>query len=122
NRETMNFGYFDHTTPDEDIKGTVLHEFGHLLGLLHEHLNPAGNIQWNKPFIYADCFEKQRWTPKMVDQNLFDRYSVDLSNHEYDSYSIMHYPIPKEYTLNGYSVGWNYDLSEGDKKLIQEMY
>jgi len=29
--------------------GTVLHEFGHALGLIHEHQNPAsGGFKWNR--------------------------------------------------------------------------
>ena len=26
---------------------TVMHEFGHALGLKHEHQSPNANIQWN---------------------------------------------------------------------------
>jgi hypothetical protein len=29
----------------------VIHEFGHALGLIHEHQNPSGGIQWNKPVV-----------------------------------------------------------------------
>ena len=41
---TMNFGW-----ALED--GTILHEFGHMLGLAHEHSNPEGGIQWNEPVV-----------------------------------------------------------------------
>jgi hypothetical protein len=34
----------------------------------------------------------------------------------------MHYPIPANFTLDGYSVGTNYDLSDNDKKLVAELY
>ena len=29
----------------------VLHETGHALGLLHEHLNPDANIEWDFPKV-----------------------------------------------------------------------
>ena len=38
---TMNLGWFD--------VGTVIHEFGHVLGMIHEHQNPSGQkIMWDK--------------------------------------------------------------------------
>jgi len=36
----MNLGFLD--------GGTAAHEFGHAIGLAHEHQNPAGGIQWNE--------------------------------------------------------------------------
>jgi hypothetical protein len=35
-------------TPEEQFRRTVLHEFGHALGLVHEHATPAGGIKWNR--------------------------------------------------------------------------
>lgn len=38
---TMNFGFMD--------QPTVMHEFGHALGLIHEHQSPfKGGFEWNK--------------------------------------------------------------------------
>ena len=37
---TMNLGFLD--------GGTAAHEFGHAIGLAHEHQNPKGGIQWNE--------------------------------------------------------------------------
>jgi hypothetical protein len=37
---TMNLGFLD--------GGTAGHEFGHAIGLAHEHQNPAGGIEWNE--------------------------------------------------------------------------
>ena len=118
---TMNYGWINTTTPEEDIKGVVLHEFGHALGLLHEHMNPLGNIQWNKDKVYA-YYMSMGWSREKIDMNIFDRYSVSQTNHKYDPKSIMHYPIPKELTLDGYSVGINDELSADDIALIRELY
>ncbi|WP_419699053.1 M12 family metallopeptidase [Mucilaginibacter sp. NFX135] len=36
-RATINFGWLSNTLPERDFKQVVLHEFGHALGLIHEH-------------------------------------------------------------------------------------
>ena len=39
--KTMNLGFID--------RSTVMHEFGHALGLIHEHQSPfKGGFGWNK--------------------------------------------------------------------------
>src|SRR5690242_7229133 len=37
---TMNFGWLETTTPEIELREVVLHEFGHALGLIHEHQLP----------------------------------------------------------------------------------
>ena len=48
NKPTMNYGWFDQTTPDDEYRRTVVHEFGHALGCIHEQASPAADIHWNK--------------------------------------------------------------------------
>src|SRR6185503_11136830 len=120
--ETMNLGWIENTKTEGQLKSVILHEFGHTLGLLHEHMNPLSNIQWNKPVVYAYYMQYDGWTKDMVEKQVFDRYSVTMTNKSYDPKSIMHYPIPASFTVDGYSVGENYDLSEEDKKLVRELY
>ncbi len=121
-QETMNLGWIEPTKSEAQLKAVILHEFGHALGLLHEHLNPLVNIRWNKPVVYAYYLQYEGWNREMVDRQVFDRYSVSMTNKSYDPKSIMHYPIPADFTLDGYSVGENFDLSESDKKLVAELY
>ena len=45
---TMNLGTLDDTSPPDAIQRTILHEFGHALGMRHEHQNPPAEIPWNK--------------------------------------------------------------------------
>jgi hypothetical protein len=119
---SMNYGWFNEQTPESEFKATTLHEFGHALGLLHEHKSPFSKIKWNLPVIYAYYMQSQGWSKEKVDQQVVNRYSVTMSNKDYDPYSIMHYPVPAAHTLDGYSVGWNSDLSANDKRLISELY
>ncbi len=61
---SMNFDDFDAALPVE-WEGTVLHEFGHALGLLHEHQNPAGNCEnefrWEDDPGYVRTVNAQGW-------------------------------------------------------------
>jgi hypothetical protein len=119
---TINFDTTDFVTY-ESMHGTVLHEFGHALGLLHEHSSPIAGIPWNKEAVYADLKATQGWDKDMVDAQLFEQMSLSYTNGtSYDNKSIMHYPILAKWTTNGYSVSWNNVLSQGDKDLISALY
>ena len=122
NQETMNLGWFNSSTPADEIRRTTLHEFGHALGLLHEHQSPVSPIKWNYPRAYAYYSQVLGWSRDAIENNIFQRYSVAQTNNEFDPSSIMIYPIPQELTLDGFSVAMNYDLSQRDKVLIGEMY
>lgn len=118
---SMNFG-FDTNTAETTINSLVLHEFGHVLGLVHEHQSPAGNIPWDKPKVY-EYYKSKGWSVEDVDSNIFTKYSLTTTNYTaYDNLSIMHYPISSSLTTNGYSVAYNYNLSVTDKTFIEKMY
>lgn len=121
--KTMNFGWFTDRTPDYEIRRTTLHEFGHALGLIHEHQNPLQNIQWDVEKVYTYYAQTQGWSRQDVDQNLFRKYSSSQTQFcRYDPLSIMHYSVPKQLTLDGFEVRWNYQLSVEDKSFIGRMY
>jgi hypothetical protein len=119
---TMNLG-FDSTTDEMYVRRATLHEFGHTLGLLHEHMSPISGIQWNKQAVYKYYLDTAKWTKEKVDFNLFYTLNESYTNGTgYDQYSIMHYPISTHFTTNGFGIGWNTYLSEGDKYLVGKMY
>ncbi|KAE9389628.1 zincin [Gymnopus androsaceus JB14] len=123
NEATMNFGWFDNQTPDEEFSRTIVHEFGHAIGCIHEHQQPNANIQWNKPLVYAIYRRTQGWSAPQVDSQVFNRYdSSQVTSSLFDAQSIMEYPIPKEFTLNGFSAPSNDKLSSVDIAFIGTMY
>ena len=84
--KTMNLGFID--------QGTVLHEFGHALGLIHEHQSPAsGGFNWDKEQVTKDLSgPPNNWDDQTIEHNMFAKYDEDqLTMTEYDSKSIMHY-------------------------------
>ena len=123
-RQTMNYGWLEPDTPIREYQRVVRHEFGHALGMIHEHQNPAaaGQIPWDKPKVY-EYYAQQGWTEEDVDQNIFDVYDEDTTNFtEFDTTSIMQYAIPDSITIGTYSVGWNTALSELDRSFMAEQY
>ena len=119
---TMNFGWLTPDSDEEEFSRVVLHEFGHSLGCIHEHQNPAGNIPWNKEAVYR-YYADRGWNKARVDQNLFRKYELDQTQFTaFDKDSIMLYPIPKELTDGKMEVGWNRQLSETDERFIGEKY
>jgi len=115
---TINFGW----GPDMP---TCLHELGHTLGLIHEHQNPLARIPWNKSAVLAYyAGPPNNWPYQQTVDNVL---TVDnpalLTNGGFDKYSIMEYPIPAELVTDpSFAVGWNTELSAGDKALIAAIY
>jgi serralysin len=121
---TMNYGWLKPTTPDDEVRRVVLHEFGHALGLIHEHQNPKGAIQWERDKVIEDLSgPPNRWTVDQIEFNMFKPYELaEVRATPVDRDSIMMYPIPARWTTNGFSAALNTDLSADDRRLIREAY
>ena len=120
---SMNLGWLKPDTDDEEYRRVVLHEFGHALGLVHEHQNPNYKINWNKENIYAYYFQKFGWQKELTDKNFFQVYNANQMNSSaFDSLSIMLYEIPAVFTTDGFKTKANTQLSETDKKWIGIIY
>jgi hypothetical protein len=112
---TMNFGWFDESTTEEEFSRVIIHEFGHALGFHHEHQSPASPLQWDLPKTYKYFKEKNDWSEDEVNRNIIDKFSQSNTNFSaYDPLSIMHYFIPEGLLLHGTSRGGEYILSGTD--------
>jgi len=123
-KPTVNFGWLEPNTSLREYQRVVRHEFGHSLGMIHEHQNPAagGQIPWDKPKVYA-YYAQQGWSQQDVDTNIFDVYSEDSTNHTaFDPTSIMEYAIPDSLTVGAYAIGWNTTLSQMDIDFMRRQY
>ena len=122
---TMNFGWLDINGRDtEEYSRTVLHEFGHTLGCIHEHQNPSAKIPWDKPAVYAYYARPPNsWSKEDVDNNLFRVYDSSRTQFsQFDKESIMLYAIDNALTLGDYEIPGNKVLSTMDKQFIGIIY
>jgi hypothetical protein len=121
---TMNFGWFDDNTTDEEFSRTTIHEFGHALGCIHEHMSPAANIPWDKEKVYQYFMRPPNsWTRETVDRNLFNKYEVSAAYcTTFDPFSIMLYRISNDLTIGDFETPNNIVLSPTDKMFIHSLY
>jgi hypothetical protein len=113
---TMNFGWID--------VSTICHEFGHALGMIHEHQSPNGNpIHWDLKKLYNWGEETQGWGKQEVDEQIVDKYDLTLVNGStFDPLSIMLYFFPAELTVDNKGTHQNLRLSGLDAEWISNMY
>jgi hypothetical protein len=117
NEATMNFGWLD--------EGVILHEFGHMIGMIHEHQNPTDNpIQWNKPVVNAALAgPPNNWDQPTIDHNIYAKYDVSqINGSSLDPKSVMLYSFPASWTLNGFHTDENETLSAVDKEFARRVY
>ena len=104
--------------------GTVLHEFGHALGLKHERQNPRVAIKWDKEEVYDDLGgPPNNWRRLRVDGNVFDKLKDDSLNYSrFDPRSVTGYTIRSNWTTDGFSTSPGSDLSPFDISSIGDWY
>jgi len=112
NQPTMNLGFLD--------GGTAAHEFGHAIGLAHEHQNPAGGIEWNEEVVLRDLSGSPNfWSPEETRHNVLNKYSADqIRGTAFDRDSIMLYFFPDTWVKSGKGTKENDVLSNLDKEFI----
>jgi len=121
---TMNYGWLEDDTGDAEYNRVVLHEFGHALGLIHEHQNPKAKLKWNKAEVFrVFSGPPNYWTREQIDHNILRRYSMaNMNASAYDAESIMLYHFPGSFFTDGVGTEQNNTLSAQDKSFIAENY
>lgn len=114
-KSTMNFAWFN--------ARTILHEFGHVLGMEHEHQGPFSNIQWDKEALDEYYKDLAGWSPDKVQSSIIDKKNPkNIIGSDFDPLSIMLYFFPPELTLNHIGTRANNRLSGYDVIWITKTY
>ncbi|WP_457663753.1 hypothetical protein [Sinorhizobium medicae] len=129
--QSMNFALFNINPPPEpEFSRVVLHEFGHAIGLQHEHQSykaPCVNeFDWDAIYNYLQG-PPNYWSTEQIDHNLKPRPSGDNNEAStFDVTSIMLYSFPKNFYKSGVSAqcytSGNSKLSDFDKDFVKKYY
>lgn len=116
NQPTLNLGW--------DSKSTIRHELGHAIGLLHEHMNPSADIQWNEAKVIEDLSGPPNyWDEATIRHNVLNTLDPSTVNYTaFDRDSVMLYFFPDEWTLDGNGTRANQKWSKQDKQHLMELY
>jgi hypothetical protein len=118
-----------------DIRADVIrHEFGHVLGLRHEHQNPHARIPWNRDAVYDILgASPYNWSREKIDSNLLHVYrgSACPGQSTWDPHSIMMYQLWPEFLDSSLSTdsllyreltGGNKLISRRDRECVERLY
>lgn len=122
NKTSMNLGWIEDSQSEDQIRSVILHEFGHALGMIHEHQSPYANISWNKTQVYEDLGgPPYNWDKAEVDLNMFNRFE-NIQATDFDPDSIMVYYYPDKWTTDGKGTSFNANLSALDIEYVKFCY
>lgn len=100
----------------------ALHEFGHALGLRHEHQHPDRTIKFDEKSLY-ESFRNAGVADDDIESQIVRQWPAkNRLVTDYDEHSIMHYEFGAGTTEDKKEYPPKAELSEGDKKIIRQLY
>lgn len=105
-------------------QSTILHEFGHVLGLVHEYATPAGEERINFAVVYTKAETEMGWDRQTVDHNFRSDANTSDAYLEkaFDPDSVMMSRLPSDWFSPPLQVGARKGLSAGDRAFIGKLY
>ena len=122
---TMSLGVSAMDTGGQKFRFDVLHEFGHALGLIHEHQNPSADIPWDKDVVYEELSQRPNyWTRETIERNIFSKADSNTfpDYRPFDPMSIMWYVQPERHFTRVFPQRSESELSASDREFIGEVY
>lgn len=129
NEQSMNFARFNTVPPPAArFERVVLHEFGHALGMYHEHQNETGRCEkeYNWDLVKKELMgDPNYWTEEQVKHNMGPRPGQGEPG-PFDVKSIMIYSFPPEFYVNGNAshcfATETSSLSDGDVDGLKKLF
>jgi len=128
--ETMSLGDIHKRRYEiREFNRLVLHEFGHALGLLHEHQSP--NVNCAAQLLMDKVKNKltkppYKWSEKEIEKNFEQAAYEAVEASAYDPKSVMNYSLEAEYYQNAsQNVCYhapNFEISEQDRNFARAIY
>src|SRR5215470_1003495 len=114
---TMNFGWLEDDTEDQEYERVVVHEFGHALGCIHEHQSPTEKLNWDTAAVYkAFSGPPNNWSKADIDSNILQKYSPKgITATIFDKDSIMLYQFDASLFTDHKPTPLNTHLSKKDE-------
>ena len=103
---------------------TVLHEFCHMLGMLHEQSHPDRPFEFREQVVINEMRAAYGWDEGETRTNILDK-SAEADATAFDEDSIMMYAIPERWTVGDYELRadeLSSALSAGDVAQLQRWY
>jgi hypothetical protein len=102
--------------------GAVLHEFGHVLGLIHEAQNPNAHLPWNREAVYREMTGPPNYWPReQVDLSILRPEKIS-GYRAFDPDSIMMSAFAGKLFTDGVARGGKQVLSPSDKEFAAKLY
>ncbi|WP_299648427.1 hypothetical protein [uncultured Tateyamaria sp.] len=103
---------------------TVKHEFGHALGLRHEHRFP-GAISFREDVVVEEMRRRHGWSQAQTYRNILtplDSSAKCIGDPDLNETSIMMYTIPSRWTQDGASYQRAGIITERDRRCLIGVY
>lgn len=122
--QTMNLEGIDLHTSDAECRRVICHEFGHTLGLPHEHMRREEVARINRNAAIRYYMATQGWSKREVIAQVL----TPLEDSDFllatppDEKSIMCYQIPAQLTIDGKPIIGGLDIDAEDYALVGLLY
>jgi hypothetical protein len=119
---TLNYEKLGQVIDRKDAIYSAVHEFGHALGLAHEHQNPQAGDVFDRVAVLAFYSGPPNWWDNAtIEKNMFAKVEYPGAR-PYDPESVMTYSFPRHLFLPGKETRPGTGLSESDKRYVASLY